>query len=141
MANMYFNENFEVCTVEHNPMYLYIDDVKSFLQDCGDEWISDGVNEPGVYQWDDCIWSATNSNIDDKIRKLVEEINSLRLEKSYQDNNKITGWNILITFNNGETIKINSELVSIDEVHEVINTLLKPCFFGKRVKKFEIVAE
>ena len=143
MANMYFNEDFKVCSISGCPMYIYIDNVDNFLQDCGDEWVSDDVDKTGVYLWnsEDYIWNLASPEIDKKIRTLVEEINALRQEGPSQDNNKIIGWNILIAFNNGETIKINSELVSMDEVHEVINTLLKPCFFGKRIKKFEIVAE
>lgn len=51
------------------------------------------------------------------------------------------GWNIIITLDTGEVIKTNSEPVEMNEVQEAINTMLKPSFFGKRIKKFEIVAE
>ena len=51
------------------------------------------------------------------------------------------GWNIVITLDSGEVIKTNSEPVDMSEVQEAMNIMLKPSFFGKRVKKFEIVAE
>ena len=143
MANMYFNEDFKVCTIKDNPMYLYIDNVEDFLNDCGDDWISDDVDKSGIYQWDNesWTWEIANSAVDDKIRALIKKTNSLRQEKSSQDNNKIVRWNILVTLDTGETIKINSEPVSINDIHEAIDILLKPSFFGKRIKKFEIVAE
>lgn len=144
MANMYFNDDFEVCSISKDPAYLYIDDVDKFLHDCGDGYISDGVDKSGVYLWNDyyCVWDLADPEIDKKIRALViKEINTLRQEKSHQDNNKVAGWNILITLDTSETIKINSEPVSINEIHEAIDILLKPSFFGKRIKKFEIVAE
>ena len=143
MANKYFNEDFKVCTIEHNPMYIYIDNVEDFLNDCGDDWISDNVDKTGIYQWDNesWTWEIANSTIDDKIRALIEKTNSIRQEKSSQDNNKIVRWNILVTLDTDETIKINSESVSINDIHEAIDILLKPSFFGKRIKKFEIVAE
>ena len=141
MANKYFNEDFKVCTIKNNPMYLYIDDVEDFLNDCGDDWISDDVDETGIYQWDNESWTwvRANSAVDDKIRALIKKINSLRQETPYQ-NNKSIGWNILITLNTGEVIQTNSEPVPMNEVHEAIDILLRPSFFGKTIKEFKIVA-
>jgi hypothetical protein len=137
MANMYFKDNFEVCPMDKGPSYLYIDNVKEFLFDCGDDWITDGVNEPGIYQWKDDyeIWVMTNPNIEKKIKTIVEQ------SIPHQGGEIFVGWNILVTLDTDETIKINSEPISINDIHEAINTLLKPSFFGKRIKKFEIVAE
>ena len=142
MANKYFNEDFKVCTIKDNPMYLYIDNVEDFLNDCGDDWISDDVDETGIYQWDNESWTwvRANSAVDDKIRALVEKTNSLRQEKTYQVNNVSTKWNILITLNTGEVIQTNSEPVSMNEVHEAIDILLRPSFFGKTIQEFKIVA-
>ena len=142
MANKYFNDEFKVCSIGRDPAYLYIDNVEDFLNDCGDNWISDGVDKTGVYQWngDYCVWDLADPEIVKKIRALVEEINTLRQEKPSQDN-KTTGWNILVTLDSGLRVEINSEPVSMDKVPEVIDILLKPSFFGKRIKKFEIVAE
>ena len=137
MANKYFKSNFEECTIDKAPLYLYIDNVEDFLDDCRDDWISDNVNEPGIYQWNDDyeVWDMANSNIEKKIRTIVEQ------NSSNQSNNIPVKWNISITFDTDETIKINSEPVSITDIHEAIDVLLKPSFFGKRIKKFEIVAE
>lgn len=142
MANMYFNDDFEVCSISKDPAYLYIDDVDSFLNDCGDSYVSDGVDKPGVYQWNDyyCVWDLADSEIDKKIRALVmKEINSLHKKTPCQDNNSIC-WNILITLNTGELIQTNSEPVSMNEVHEAIDILLKPSFFGRTIREFKIVA-
>jgi hypothetical protein len=137
MANKYFKGNFEECAMEKGPTYLYIDNVKDFLNDCGDDWITDGVDEPGIYQWKDDyeIWVMTNPNIEKKIKTIVEQ------SIPHQGGEIFVGWNILVTLDTDETIKINSEPISINDIHEAINTLLKPSFFGKRIKKFEIVAE
>lgn len=143
MANMYFNDDFEVCSISKDPAYLYIDDVDKFLYDCGDGYVSDGVDKPGVYQWNDyyCVWDLADPEINKKIRALVEEINTLHQEKSHQDNNKVAGWSISVTLDSGLCVKINNEPISMDKVPEIINTLLKPYFFGKRIIEFEIVAE
>ena len=137
MANKYFKGNFEECTMEKCPLYLYIDNVEDFLDDCRDDWISDNVDEPGVYQWNDDyeVWVMANPNIEKKIRAIIEQ-NTL-----HQDSEIFVNWNIFVTLDSGLCVKINSEPVSMDKVPEVINTLLKPCFFGKKIKEFEIVAE
>ena len=141
MANMYFNEDFKVCTIEHNPMYLYIDNVEDFLDDCQDEWISDNVDKPGIYKWDNEFWTweIANSTIDNKIRALIEKTNSLRQEPPRQ-NDKPIGWNILVTLNTGDVIQTNSIPLSIKEIPEAIDILLRPSFFGKTIKEFKIVA-
>lgn len=146
MANMYFNKEFKLCSICDSPEYLYVDDVDAFIQECGDEWISDDVSKRGVYYWNDTYetWRLVSegTEIDKKIRKIIEQIEQIgQTEPSKQGGNVFVGWNILITLDTGETIKTNSEPISIDEAQEAINILLKPSFFGKRIKKFEIVAE
>ena len=37
MANVCFNDKFEVCTIDDSPEYVYIDDVDAFIQEYGDE--------------------------------------------------------------------------------------------------------
>lgn len=142
MANMYFNKKFEVCTIDNGPEYLYIDNVDAFIQECGDDWISDNVNIPGTYYWDDHyeVWNLANFEIDQKIRAIIRQ-DFPRQELPRQGGDIFVGWNILITLDTGETIKTNSEPISMNDVQEAINILLKPSFFGKRIKKFEIVAE
>lgn len=137
MANTYFNDNFEICSVKDSPEYLYVDNVDVFLQECGDEWIFENVENTGVYHWNDYeeVWELAISVVEEKIRQIIGQ------ELPRQGGDIFIGWNILITLDTGETIKTNSEPISIDEVQEAINILLKPSFFGKRIKKFEIVAE
>ena len=137
MANKYFKGNFEECTMEKCPLYLYIDDVEDFLKECADDYISDNVDEPGVYQWNDNdeVWDMANSNIEKKIKAIVKQ------NIPNQDGEIFIGWNIVVTLDTDETIKINSEPVPITDIHEAMDILLKPSFFGKRIKKFEIVAE
>lgn len=136
MANVYFNSDFKVCSIGNDPTYLYIDNVKEFLYDCGDDYIADEVNEIGTYQWDydSEVWNLAPPRIDKKIRALVEQ------NTSCQSNNISIKWNILITLNTGEVIQTNSEPVSMNEVHEAIDILLRPSFFGKTIQEFKIVA-
>lgn len=137
MANVFFNRKFEVCTKEDFPAYLYVDDVEAFLRECGDEWIFDNVDKKGVYHWNDCdmLWEPAIFVVEEKIRGIIEQGLSL------QGGNISIGWNIIITLDSGEVIKTNSEPVEMNEVQKAINAMLKPSFFGKRIKKFEIVAE
>ena len=145
MANVYFNDKFEICSIKDSPEYLYIDDVNAFIRKCLDEWISDDVESTGVYHWNDYeeVWEPAISAVDKKIREIIgvtERIEEMTM-RPRQGGNVFIGWNVLITLDTGETIKTNSEPVSMNEVQEAINILLKPSFFGKRIKKFEIVAE
>ena len=142
MANMYFNCKFGACTVHDSPEYLYIDDVGAFIEECGDEYITDNVDKSGVYHWNDDyeVWELAIPPINDKIGEIVKQIFP-RQELSRQGGKIFIGWNIIITLDTDEIIKTNSEPIEMTEVQEAINTLLKPSFFGKRIKKFEIVAE
>ena len=137
MANKYLNNNFEECTIYRCPEYLYIDDVENFLEDCSNEYISEGVDKPGVYQWSDDFeaWFIANPNIEKKVREIVKQNSSC-----HENNNENVKWYISVILDSGLCVEINSEPVSMDKVPEIIDTLLKPCFFGKRIKKFEIVA-
>lgn len=139
MANVYFNGKFEVCAINASPDYIYVDDVEAFIRECGEDWISDDVKEKGVYYWNNNleVWRLANVKTDLKIREIIKTINNTtKVKKDIP-----TVWNILITLDTGETIKTNSEPISINDAQEAINILLRPSFFGKRIKKFEIVAE
>lgn len=139
MANVYFNGNFEVWTIDDSPEYLYIDNVEAFIQECGDDWISEGVNKTGVYHWNgyDELWEPAISIVEEKIRGIIKSVGGI----TRAGKNTSVGWNIIITLDSGEVIKTNSEPVEMNEVQEAMNIMLKPSFFGKRIKKFEIVAE
>lgn len=139
MANVYFNDKFEVCAINASPDYIYVDDVEAFIRECGEDWISDDVKEKGVYYWNNNleVWRLADAKSDLKIREIIKTINNItKVKKDIP-----TVWSILITLDTGETIKTNSEPISINDAQEAINILLRPSFFGKRIKKFEIVAE
>jgi hypothetical protein len=135
MANKCFKGNFEECTIDKGPLYLYIDNVEDFLDDCRDDWISDNVDEPGVYQWNDDyeVWVMANPNIEKKVRAIVEQNSPCQSDKPI-------GWNILVTLNTGDVIQTNSVPLLIKEIPEAIDILLRPSFFGKTIKEFKIVA-
>lgn len=139
MANVYFNDKFEVCAMNASPDYIYVDDVEAFIRECGDEWIADDIEEIGVYYWNNDfeVWRLADVKTDLKIREIIKTINNITKVKR----DILIGWNIFITLDTGETIKTNSEPISINNVQEAINILLRPSFFGRRIKKFEIVAE
>lgn len=139
MTNAFFTDNFEICAISDEPEYLYVDDVDAFIQECGDTWIYDGVDKTGVYHWNNNYeeWRLTDVETDKKIREIINSIGGITKVKE----DVFVGWNIIITLDSGEVIKTNSEPVDMNEVQEAINIMLKPSFFGKRIKKFEIVAE
>lgn len=144
MAYKMFNKKFEEITIE-NPAweYLWVTDYEDFVEKNSD-WILDGIENDGIYEYDNDIeeWKELtdkNSFIYKTIMKRVSsEVDGI---KKVTLNNTFKGWNIIITLDTGETIKTNSEPVEMSEVQEAINIMLKPSFFGKRIKKFEIVAE
>ena len=140
MTNVYcFDVNFHKCTLLES-YFIYVGDVEEFRQQCDKETISDyGVRETGCYFWNDTSesWCPPTANEEDKIMRAIEGIGGITRAKG----DVFVGWNIIITLDTGEVIKTNSEPVEMNEVQEAINTMLKPSFFGKRIKKFEIVAE
>ena len=78
MANMYFNSNFEECSINDSPMYIYVDDVIGFHEECGNDETDDGIDRPGVYQWNDFFkgWSLPYYDITQKVNAIVKQ-NSL----------------------------------------------------------------
>lgn len=144
MAYKMFNKNFEEITINNpNWKYLFVTDYEAFVKEFSDDWILDGIRNDGIYMYDGDmeIWKTLPPShleyriIQDKINDNVDGI------KKVISNDVFVGWNIIITLDTGETIKTNSEPVEMSEVQEAINVMLKPSFFGKRIKKFEIVAE
>lgn len=140
MANVYFlDKDYHKCTPLES-YYIYVEDVEEFQQICDNHEISDyGVKDTGFYFWNeaDDMWSLPTTEEVKEITKTIEVIGGITKIKG----KVFVGWNIIITLDTGETIKTNSEPVDINEVQEAINIMLKPSFFGKRIKKFEIVAE
>lgn len=139
MANKvyFFDKNYQETNIDE-AIYAFIGDVEEFRKICDNmECLTRGVREVGIYKWseENGKWEM---NFGLSERKIVNK-------KAYDIIGYIkdifTGWNISITLNTNETIKINSEPIQIAEIEEVINTMLKPNFFGERIKKFEIVAE
>lgn len=145
MANVYFfdKELKQSSISDPNAFYAYIEDVDEFKDLCGDNWESEGVDDVGCYTWSntDFTWKLSTLNdrmcVEREIKKIKESTGGITRPKG----DVFVGWNIVITLDSGEVIKTNSEPVDMNEVQEAINVMLKPSFFGKRIKKFEIVAE
>ena len=145
MANVYFfNDKIKQSKIHDNDTkYVYVEDVNEFIDLCGDNYEYEGVDDTGCYTWsdDDFAWRPSTMNdckaIESEVQKIKKSTGGITKGKG----NIFVGWNIIITLDTSETIKTNSEPISIDEAQEAINILLKPSFFGKRIKKFEIVAE
>lgn len=153
MAYKMFNDNFDEITID-NPAwaYLWVTDYEDFVRKNGNDWILDGVQSDGIYKYDEYreewkeltdknsfAYKLISQTVSSKVAQTVS--NEVGGIKKVTPNNTFKGWNIIITLDTGETIKTNSEPVEMSEVQEAINVMLKPSFFGKRIKKFEIVAE
>lgn len=144
MAYKMFNKKFEEITIEAPAWeYLWVTDYEDFIRK-NDAWIMDGIESDGIYEYDDYNeeWEKLTDKDSFIYKTLMERVSdNVGGIKQVTPNNAFKGWNIIITLDTGETIKTNSELVEMSEVQEAINIMLKPSFFGKRIKKFEIVAE
>lgn len=145
MTNVYFfdKELKQSSISAPDTAYVYIEDIDEFKDLCGDNWENEGVDDVGCYTWSntDFVWRPSTLNdrmcIEREIKKIKESTSGITRPKG----DVFVGWNIVITLDSGEVIKTNSEPVDMNEVQEAINVMLKPSFFGKRIKKFEIVAE
>ena len=144
MANMFFEKRgIDGVMTECNshkdcPDYLYIDNVKAFYDVCGDAYITENVFSTGVYEWDDDkeVWKQSDDPtitrpIMDLVRKKEKEVGGIT--KATDDK-----WNIEILLDDDTTLKTNDELVTMDEVIEAVKTMLKPSFFGKRLKEITL---
>jgi hypothetical protein len=143
MANMFFEKRgisgeLKECKINECPDYLYIDDVNAFYDACGEDYIAENVFSPGVYKWDDNrdAWKQTDETaitrpIMDIVRKKEKEVGGIT--KTASDK-----WNIEILLDDDTILKTNDELVTMDEVIEAIKTMLKPSFFGKRLKEITL---
>lgn len=144
MNNIYLSATFEEQRELCDAVYLIINDVNEFINDAAKQTIfNDGVFENGFYTWsdDDCMWEIV---LEKDIVSTLTQIQKENGKKDKGDNStpQFVGWNIIITLDTGEIIKTNSELIDdFNEVVEAMNIMLKPSFFGKRIKSFEIVAE
>lgn len=145
MANVYFfDDKIRQSTVsDRDTKYVYVEDFDEFIEICGDNYEHEGVDGVGCYTWSDSsyTWEPSTPNdckaIESEVQKIKERTGGVTKVKE----DVFVGWNIIITLDSGEVIKTNSEPVDMNEAQEAINILLKPSFFGKRIKKFEIVAE
>lgn len=137
MANRFFEKvaggKIRECKFSDCPDYLYIDDTKAFYDQCGDTYITENVFTNGVYMWenDKEVWKQTDEPtitrpIMDIIKEDIKEVGGITRANS--------NWNIEVLLDDDTKIKTNDEPVPIDDVIEAIKTMLKPSFFGKRLK-------
>ena len=143
MANMFFekkgiNGELKECKINECPDYLYIDDVKAFYDLCGDDYIAENVYTNCIYKWDDDreMWTPTGDPlitipIMDIVKEKGKEVGGIT--KTASDS-----WNIKILLDDDTILKTNDEPVTMDEVIEAVKTMLKPSFFGKRLKEITL---
>lgn len=144
MANMFFEKRgidgvITECKINECPDYLYIDDVKTFYDTCGEAYISENVFSRGIYMWDDDkeVWKQSDDPtitrpIMDLVRKKEKEVGGIT--RTANDS-----WNIEILLDDDTILKTNDESVTMDEVIEAVRTMLKPSFFGKRLKEIKLL--
>lgn len=128
----------EVSMGDNCLVYAIINDYDQFLKDCGDDYITDGVEENNIY-----FFNANTEQWERVDSALYKDFSAFfpcsSTEKEKENSPSVnTGWNIIITLDNDTVIQTNEIPVSMAEVQEAMSTLLRPCFFGKRIKKFEI---
>ena len=138
-TNHYFTRNGKK-TKASNADYLYIGNINDFYKDAGEDLITDGIGLEGVYHWNNSTetWDrlVQHTAAYDVVIDWVEYEEEEKKKKEPQTENS-DKWNIDITTDEGY-IRTNEVPVSMEEVQEAITVMLKPSFFGKRLKKIEI---
>lgn len=142
MANMFFEKRgicgaMTECKISDNPDYLYIDDVNAFYDACGEDYIAENVFSRGVYMWDDNdeVWKQTD---DTAITRPIMDIVKKGKEVGGITKTASDKWNIGILLDDDTILKTNDEPVTMDEVIEAVKTMLKPSFFGKRLREITL---
>lgn len=148
MKNFYLSENYKICRdlAHEECIYAICNDVKSLIEDFLEYDIDDiGIDGTDtnlvIYRWDidDERWTKLNS-------KETEEILSTFYSQypEYCPNNVggITRnterkWNWRVKLEN-DTIQMNDEPVSLNEITSNFEIIQKPSFFGKRIKQIVI---
>ena len=144
MAVYFFDKELKQSSISApDTAYVYVEDIDEFKDLCGDNWENEGIDDVGCYTWSNSsfTWEGSTMNDCKAVEQAVKEIKESTGGITRPKGDVFVGWNIVITLDSGEVIKTNSEPVDMDEVQEAMNIMLKPSFFGKRIKKFEIVAE
>lgn len=143
MANMFFEKRgiggvMTECGIGDSPDYLYIDDVNAFYDACGEDYIAEKVFSTGVYMWDDNseAWEQTDEPA--ITRPIMNIVKEKRKEVGGITKTASDSWNIEILLDDDTILKTNDEPVTMDEVIEAIKTMLKPSFFGKKLREITL---
>lgn len=143
MANMFFEKRgiggvMTECGIGDSPDYLYVDDVNAFYDACGEDYITEKVFSTGVYMWDGNseAWEQTDEPA--ITRPIMNIVKEKRKEVGGITKTASDSWNIEILLDDYTILKTNDEPVTMDEVIEAIKTMLKPSFFGKRLREITL---
>lgn len=131
MKNYYFDCQLNPADSIYTADFIIVNSVEDFMEECEIAGvISNGVKQKGVFEWDDDAlkWNLTDFSTAQNLRMKT------LCERSEE-------WNIIVTLKDGTRIKTNDTPVPMNEVQEAINVMLKPSFFGSRIKKIELFVE
>ena len=146
---MYDKRFNEMNDINHkDTMYITVRDVDKFKEMCRDRSVyDDGVDSRGHYEWQ--TYEDEWTRIDDAaVLEALDELQE-RYEKSIGGITQSKAdterkWNIEIVIDKQDTgtiIQTNSEPISMKEVHEAIDVMLKPSFFGKHLTEIRIYTD
>lgn len=145
MKNFYLDENYRICRDPADEDYIYAicNDVNSLIEefhkyDIDDIGIDGTDTNLVIYRWDigDDRWTKLNSK---ETEKILSTFYSQYPEHCPNDVGGITRnterkWNWRVKLEN-DTIQMNDEPVSLDEITSNFEIIQKPSFFGKRIKQ------
>lgn len=148
MKNFYLNKNCRICNnpAESDCIYAICHDVDLLLEDFNDYGIEDcgidrGDTNLAVYRWtmNDHEWIKLNPN---KTEDILSTFYSQYPEHCPNNVGGITRnterkWNWKVKLAN-DTIQMNDEPVSLDEITSNFEIIQKPSFFGKRIDQIII---
>ena len=148
MKNFYLDENYRICRdpADEDCTYAICNDVGSLIEeflkyDIDDIGIDGTDTNLVIYRWDidDERWTKLNSK---ETERILSTFYSQYPEHCPNNVGGITHnteckWNWRVKLEN-DTIQMNDEPVSLDEITSNFEIIQKPSFFGKRIKQIII---
>ena len=148
MKNFYLNKNCRICNdpAESDCIYVICNDVDLLVEELGEYNIDSGGIDLGdtnlaVYRWGtyDFEWTKLSPS---KTEDILSVFYSQYPEHCPNNVGGITRnterkWNWKVKLGN-DTIQMNDEPVSLDEITSNFEIIQKPSFFGKRIDQIII---